>query len=408
MRKLLNFLSGLVLALLIVAGAPEALAAGNLNFGVDVTPETRANVGNVLAVRTADTDEAAFAALAAEGKVLSFTTACGFENAYVVYGGTLVSSALADDSVRFPVGKSGEYLVVDGTAPKVTVTEGKITVEVSEQNAAVLDSFTVPCTLQDVTVMWGETKIEATAGSGTLTFPLEKAGEYVITGTESPSGPVVEEITIQSQSDSVEVGKSLTFTATVTGTNVDDVEVRWTLSGNTDPQTTITADGVLTVGPNETAENLTITASAGDKNASVQIKVTRPNPNPPSYKLTKGDKSKWTKGSGKQLTFAADADISLLTSVEVDGKALNARDYEVAGDEIRLKSSFLETLHRGSHTIRLCYSDGGTATGSFSVKLSVNNAFTGDQFPLTLLLTTLTLSLTGLTVVLIAACRKKK
>lgn len=406
MRKIRNFLSCLVLTLLIAAAAPEARAAGNLNFGVDVIPQTRENVGSVLAVQTADTDEEAFAALAAEGKALSFTTPCRFETAYVVYGGTLVSSSLSDGAVRFPVGRSGGYLVVDGIAPTVTVTEEQITVNVSQQNAAVLDSFTVPCNLQNVTVMRGETEIVFSADSGTLTFPLEEAGQYVITGTQKPTDPVVDSITINPHPETVEAGKTLTFTATVTGTNVENVVVAWIVSGNTDPKTTISADGVLTVGPSETAEALTVTASAGDKRDSAQITVTQPIP--PSYKLIKGDKSKWTKGSGRQLAFAADAEIALLSSVEVDGRSLNARDYEIVGSEIRLKSTFLETLRRGAHTISLRYSDGGTATGSFSVKLSVSNAFTGDRFPLTVLLITMTLSLTALAAVLIVRFRKRK
>lgn len=382
MKKTIRTLSVLLLAVLLVLASPAALAE-TVNFGVTVKEEAMTGVGNVLKIVTAEEDQAAFDALRAAGKSLSFSTACDFAKAYVVYEGTLVTSTLTDKTVRFPVAQGGTYLVVEGEAPVVT---SQNTVQVSEQNAKVLDSFTLPCTLEEPTVTLAGKTVSATRKDGKLTFTLAEPGEYLITG-KAPAATV----TVTADADTVEAGKTLQFCAKVE----PEATVTWKVTGASSAKTTVDANGLLTVGPDETAEALTVTATAGAASDDCTVTVTRPAP--PAYKLTKGDGSKWTHGSGKQLILESDGDLAKLTGVEVDGKPLKTADYDIKDGQLRLKSAFLDTLSKGKHTVKLHFEDGGTAQGVFTVHISSRvNPFTGDQFPLTLLTTAMVLSLTGL------------
>lgn len=67
-------------------------------------------------------------------------------------------------------------------------------------------------------------------------------------------------------------GQKGQFTATVTGT--DNIDVEWTISGNTSAQTMIT-NGQLFLGEDETAKTLTVTAtSVADPTKSASATVT--------------------------------------------------------------------------------------------------------------------------------------
>lgn len=387
MRKTLRSISAMLLAALLLLCSPAALAA--IDFGVTVTPSTLSDGSETLKVTTADT---AFDSLE-PGTSLAFSTPCNFPKAYVVFERSLIDSTLEAAAVQFPVAKSGTYLVVNGTLPTVTSANGQITVAVSKQHTLVLDSYTIACDLKDPQVKLNGEAVESVAKDGQLTITLKGEGSYIVTGTQPPA---VTGIKITAKADTVEAGKTLQFTAEVTGDPT--APVTWTVSGAVSTKTVIDAKGLLTLGPDETAKTLTVTATAGGKSATLTVTVTQPAP--PVYKLTKGDKSKWTRGSGKTLVFASDADIDLLSAVEVDEKPLKATDYEIKDGEIRLKPAYLATLSTGKHAIVLRYKDGGTAQGTFSIHISISNAFTGDQFPLTMLTIIMVLSLTGLIVVL--------
>lgn len=75
------------------------------------------------------------------------------------------------------------------------------------------------------------------------------------------------------------VGESITFTAKVTGNHLTegtDDQVTWTVEGSTNNKSGI-ADGVLSVGADETATELTVKATSTKdttKSASVTVTVT--------------------------------------------------------------------------------------------------------------------------------------
>ncbi|MBR3988465.1 MAG: hypothetical protein IKK10_04090, partial [Clostridia bacterium] len=91
----------------------------------------------------------------------------------------------------------------------------------------------------------------------------------------------VKSVSIINISNSLQQGKSLLLTASVNGINNPTQSVEWTIAGNTDSNTKISVGGILTVGTNEQAEEITVTAtSVADptKSASVIINIIKVEP----------------------------------------------------------------------------------------------------------------------------------
>lgn len=108
-------------------------------------------------------------------------------------------------------------------------------------------------------------------------------------------------------------------------------------------------------------------------------KETRPipklDPEKVTYRLVKGDGSKWQKGSEEDLefTFKRSKDDNTtfdhFTGIEIDGKEVDEDDYDAkAGSVIvTLKASYLETLGTGKHKIRANFDDGNSPKGTFAI-----------------------------------------
>lgn len=118
----------------------------------------------------------------------------------------------------------------------------------------------------------------------------------------------------------------------------------------------------------------------------------------PEYTITKGSGSKWTLKSSKTLSFTASGDYTKFIGVSVDGKRISDSSYTVkkGSTVVTLKSTFLNTLKAGSHTLTIHFTD-GKAEGAFQVldASDGSNPNTGDNVHLWAAV--LFVSLTGLT-----------
>lgn len=88
-----------------------------------------------------------------------------------------------------------------------------------------------------------------------------------------------------------------------------------------------------------------------------------------AYDIIKGDGSEWTEGSNKTLSFTANGAVSRLLGIEINGKTVDPKHYEVkAGSTIvTLKQDYLDTLEAGKYTITFLYTNGETE-GTFIVE----------------------------------------
>lgn len=176
-----------------------------------------------------------------------------------------------------------------------------------------------------------------------------------------------------------------------------------------EPKVTVTVEGtVLTAG-----EDYTLSFEDNDKPGTAYAVVTamedsgytgtvriaftiQEAPKAPEYTITKGDGGKWYRKSTKSLSFTVSGDNAKFVGVSVDGKRISDSSYTVKKDVITLKSTYLNTLKAGSHTIAIHFDD-GKAEGSFRVLegLDDSNPDTGDRVHLWTAV--LFVSLTGLT-----------
>ncbi len=155
----------------------------------------------------------------------------------------------------------------------------------------------------------GRLYVAADEASPTITVKASSIANshYNATATVTVSGsmPVVTGVSISAAANasSVGVGTTLQFAAAVTGTGTPSQEVTWTVSGAMDASTAISAAGLLTVAPGETATSLNVIATSkanttvsGSKNVSVTA--------PPTVTAVTVDSTSpdVAKGSSVQLT----------------------------------------------------------------------------------------------------------
>lgn len=86
-------------------------------------------------------------------------------------------------------------------------------------------------------------------------------------------------------------------------------------------------------------------------------------------KITAGDGATVTQGEKKELTFTSDASFADFVRVELDGTALEEKNYtkREGSTIITLNRDFVATLSVGEHTLAIV-SQSGTATAKFTVK----------------------------------------
>ena len=140
-----------------------------------------------------------------------------------------------------------------------------------------------------------------------------------------------------------------------------------------------------------------VTAKEGSGyTGSIRVKFTITEAPKDLYTITKGNAAKWTLKSTKTLSFTVSGDFDKFVGVSVDGKRISESQYTAkkGSTVITLKSSYLNTLKKGAHTITIHFDD-GKAEGSFTVlEASSDNPNTGDNIHLWA--TLLFVSLTGL------------
>lgn len=161
-----------------------------------------------------------------------------------------------------------------------------------------------------------------------------------------------EEITVTISPETMEVnsnpGQKGQFTAVVTGT--DNVEVEWTISGNTSEATMIT-NGQLFIGEGETAKSLIVTAtSVADPTKSASATVTVYDP---TYEIriaattmngtVTANVESASKGTEITLTITPDAGYRMRAgSLRVNGEAIEGTTFTMPDEEVTISVEFVK------------------------------------------------------------------
>ncbi|MBQ8028639.1 MAG: fibronectin type III domain-containing protein, partial [Clostridia bacterium] len=165
---------------------------------------------------------------------------------------------------------------------------------------------------------------------------------YVIGNADTT--PIVTDITVSDNELSVVKGGNHTFTAEVKGT-VADKTVKWTVEGATSAKTVIDATGKLTVGTDETAETVTVKATANadsTKFAIATVTVTEQPPYISSVDVSPSVESLYTGAekefnvdvygtqTDKSVTWTVEGATSAKTTIDSTGKLTIGSDETAA------------------------------------------------------------------------------
>ena len=256
------------------------------------------------------------------GITLDKTTLTLEEGGSAVLTATVLPSDASDKTVTWTTSNASVATVVDGKVTAVGGGSATITAKAGEMSATcavtvtvpvgsiVLDKTTLtlaqgqsetlvatvgPANATDKTVTWSSSNpavasVDASGkvtavGSGNATITA-KAGDHEATCAVTVTVPVGG-ISLSQSSLSLEKGASATLTATVTPADATDKTVTWTTS---DATVATVVDGKVTAVGGGSA---TITAKAGDKEATCAVTVTVPvsglSLNKAALSLTEGD-----------------------------------------------------------------------------------------------------------------------
>ena len=139
---------------------------------------------------------------------------------------------------------------------------------------------------------------------------------------------------------------------------------------------------------------------------------------PKEYKFIEGANQIYTIDESKNAIFRIDADFSLFDGkLYIDGILVDAKNYKaVSGSTvITLNKEYVDTLSVGEHTIKVEFSDGGSATTKFEVKAKqvntektedITNPQTGDNIGTYIILSII--SVLGIATTIVINNKKKR
>ena len=214
--------------------------------------------------------------------------------------------------------EAGKFVLVQNSKTLIKGGTYKFTIEENERNGLKIEAGTFKDLRKSGgNTVWGEDEIKDYLVPGAEVSYDGTGNIKVWTVTMPVSG-----VALDKTSAELQVGKTLTLTATVTPDNATDKAVAWTSSN--DAVATVDANGVVTAKAEGTA---TIIATAGGKTATCTVTVKAA----PRYyynsTTTTGTKADGTKGSPK--TFDAGVGIYAVTAVlSVTGMAWTAKKRE--------------------------------------------------------------------------------
>ena len=139
---------------------------------------------------------------------------------------------------------------------------------------------------------------------------------------------------------------------------------------------------------------------------------------PKEYKFTEGANQIYTIDESKNAIFRIDADFSLFDGkLYIDGILVDAKNYKAVSSStvITLNKEYVDTLSVGEHTIKVEFSDGGSATTKFEVKAkqvntekteNITNPQTGDNIGTYIILSII--SVLGIATTVVINNKKKR
>lgn len=173
--------------------------------------------------------------------------------AWNLTGNNVQTTYLTDDGVlTIGIGETAKSLQVRATSKQDTTKYNIAYVTVAAYDASGDNGFTdVPATPLNTKYVR-----ERTANGSAVWTPIEEEVEEPI----PEPNPEINSVEVSPNAVTVAPGSVITFAAIVNGSEELSKEVTWSISGQRDPNTKITSDGVLTISADEDAMMIRVTA----------------------------------------------------------------------------------------------------------------------------------------------------
>lgn len=168
-------------------------------------------------------------------------------------GNNVQTTYLTDNGVlTIGIGETAKSLQVRATSKQDTTKYNIAYVTIAAYDASGDNGFTdVPATPLNTKYVR-----ERTANGSAVWTPIEEEVEEPIPEPD----PEINSVEVSPNAVTVAPGSVITFAAIVNGSEELSKEVTWSISGQRDPNTKITSDGVLTIGADEDAMMIRVTA----------------------------------------------------------------------------------------------------------------------------------------------------
>ena len=256
-------------------------------------------------------------------------------------------------------------------------------------------TFTITATGTDVTYQW---KIDRNDGNGFVDISGANNASYTTGVTDKTCNGFRYQCVVSNSAGAV---TTETVTLTVTEEPTTEPAEEPTTEPTEEPTTEPTEEPTTEPTTEPTEEPTTEPTEE-----LTTEPTTEPDPTPVQYKIIEGANSSWTQNSDGDLVIKGDGEISKFRNVKVDGVVVDKKNYTVTEGStiITFKAAYLKTLSVGSHTFEIIWTDGSAGT-SFTIDKNASDTDdkltkTGDDFNLTLCITLLMASLTGVVVTL--------
>ncbi len=271
-----------------------------------------------------------------------------------------------------------------GISGGTNISGGEVT---AEGRTAAINGATVaaPVSGQQIAVTAGADADKATAiddspftSETTITDLVSDAQYFHSVAGEIP--PSITEVTVTPATATLQPGSTRQFTATVSGTGNYNHTVTWSVSGNHSTGTSITDDGLLTVGSDETADTtLTVTATAtgdGAKIGTATVTVTAPDPDPDDSEANIWVGGVRLTGTAGTPAYATTNDSGAVTTDSADEDNYNIK---WDGATLTLKGAIITAGHQFTYQTVWDYSISGSAAIYYEGGSDINIALEGDN-----------------------------
>ena len=240
---------------------------------------------------------------------------------------------------------------------------------------------------------------KTTVGSGYSASAIGSNSNYELQGTNTVFKIQPKALTVTAKDTTIFSGEEIPADAIAFDGLVKGEELQVSITSD------YSADDAYDANNTEFTMTPVVTEDSASKNYTITYVSGTLTVEPVVYKYKDGSKEAktlsltYTKSSNKDVTFTSAGEYEDFVAFYLDGIKVDSANYTVKESSptvLTLKSSYLDTLSTGKHTVKFEFKHGATEEGTLTIKEQTKAAKTGDSATPALWALLCVLSVTGL------------